>query len=407
MKRQYNYWLISGLCWFVYVTAYFGRINLSIAIPRLHEAFGYSNASLGMIASCFFTAYASGQLINGFIGDIINPRYFVSLGLFSAGLCNVLFGFSQEILFLCIFWSLNGYAQSMLWGPLVRMVSESTPQKHIQKVTLFFASSTIFGYLFSYTLVGKMVLNVSWRMAFIIPGVILMAASVIWFFVLWNYRAGDAGCRKARPGGDGLKGILDFLLRTKLWAVGLIALLNGGLKEGLTLWGPSFFVEYQALSLENALRFMSFVPLMNIAGLLCSSLLNRAFKYQIKYTIIFFLLLTLAFSALLKAGMGINYLIMNIAFFGFLALLLAVNNMLTSFMPLYFKNEGRVSTTAGFLDCSVYIGAAISGPLSGFLADKSGWHGIIDGWIWVCVAALGVSFLSRGERNKHDGRLRE
>ncbi|MDR0589989.1 MAG: MFS transporter, partial [Spirochaetaceae bacterium] len=191
MKRLYNYWLISGLCWFVYVTAYFGRINLSITLPHLHDVLGYSNASLGMIASYFFIAYAVGQLINGFIGDIINPRYIVGLGLFLAGLCNVLFGFSQRIVFLCIFWSLNGYAQSMLWGPMVRMVSESTPQKHLQKIILFFASSTIFGYLFSYTLMGKILVNLNWRMTFIIPGAILIAVSAVWLFVLWDYSAGS------------------------------------------------------------------------------------------------------------------------------------------------------------------------------------------------------------------------
>jgi sugar phosphate permease len=183
-------------------------------------------------------------------------------------------------------------------------------------------------------------------------------------------------------------------LRTKLWVIGLLALLNGSLKEGLTLWGPSFFAKYQSLPLEEVLRLMSFVPLMNLTALMCSGLINRLFKYRIKYTIAFFIILTVAFSLLLKAGMGKDYFIVDAAFFGLLAFLLAVNNMIASFMPLYFRNEHRVSMVAGFLDCSVYLGAAISGPLTGFLADRSGWQGIIDGWLWVCVAAMVISFLS-------------
>jgi OPA family glycerol-3-phosphate transporter-like MFS transporter len=397
IKHSYNFWFISGLCWFAYVTGYFGRINLSIIFPNLHDTLGYSNASLGMIALCFFVAYAIGQLINGFIGDIINPRYFVSLGLFAAGLCNVFFGFSKGIVFLCVFWSLNGYAQSMLWGPMVRMVSEATPQKQLQKITLFFASSTIFGYLFSYTLVGKIAVSLSWRMVFLIPGCILILTSAVWFVIFRNYHAmtgqGPA-LHQAKPRRD-LKDIPNFVLRTRLWAVGLIALLNGSVKEGMTLWGPSFFIDYQSFPLEKALYLMSFVPLMNLVALAGSAFMNRVFNYQTKYTLSFFLFFALVFSVLLRVGMNLNHFVVDFAFFGLFALFLAVNNMITAFIPLYFNKARRVSSVAGFLDFSVYAGAALSSPVTGFVTDTFGWQGIINGWIGICAAALVVSLLSR------------
>jgi OPA family glycerol-3-phosphate transporter-like MFS transporter len=400
IKHPYSFWFISGLCWFAYVTAYFGRINLSIILPNLHDTLGYSNASLGMIALCFFTAYAIGQLINGFIGDIINPRYFVSLGLFAAGLCNVFFGFSKGIVFLCVFWSQNGYAQSMLWGPMVRMVAEATPQRQLQKITLFFASSTIFGYLFSYTLVGKIAVSLNWRMVFLIPGCILILISAVWFVIFRNYHAmtGQEPVPRQAKSWRSLKDIPDFVLRSRLWAVGLIALLNGSVKEGITFWGPSFFIDYQSFPLEKALYLMSFIPLMNMIALAGGAFVNRVFKYQIKYTLSFFLFLALAFSVLLRAGMDFNHFVMDFAFFGLFAMFLAVNNMITSFIPLYFNKERRVSSVAGFLDCSVYAGAALSSPVTGFIADKSGWQGIINGWIGICAVALVISFLSHNYR---------
>ncbi|MDR2608879.1 MAG: MFS transporter [Treponema sp.] len=402
IKDSYGFWFIGGMCWLAYVTAYFGRINLSIILPNLHDTLGYSNISLGMIALCFFVAYAVGQLINGFIGDVIDPRYFVGFGLFAAGLCNVFFGFSKGIVFLCIFWSLNGYAQSMLWGPMVRMVSEATPQKQLQKITLFFASSAIFGYLFSYTLVGKMAVSLSWRMVFLIPGCILILISALWFAIFRNYHAmtgQEPVPRQGEPRRD-LRDIPDFVLRNRLWMIGLIALLNGSVKEGMTLWGPSFFVDYQSLPLEKALYFMSFVPLMNLIALAGSAFMNRVFNYQAKYTISFFLFFTLAFSVLLRVGMNLNHLVVDIAFFGLFALFLAVNNMITAFMPIYFNKERRVSSVAGFLDCSVYAGAALSSPLTGFIMDKSGWKGIINGWIVICAAALLASLLSRNYQKR-------
>jgi sugar phosphate permease len=241
-----------------------------------------------------------------------------------------------------------------------------------------------------------MAVSLNWRMVFLIPGCILILISALWFVILRNYHAvtgrGPAP-RRGEPWRD-LRDIPDFVLRTRLWTVGLIALLNGSVKEGMTLWGPSFFIDYQSLPLEKALYFMSFVPLMNLIALAGSAFMNRVFNYQAKYTLSFFLFFALAFSVLLRAGMNLNHVVVDIAFFGLFALLLAVNNMITAFMPVYFNRERRVSSVAGFLDCSVYAGAALSSPLTGFIRDKSGWQGIINGWIGICAAALLISLLS-------------
>jgi OPA family glycerol-3-phosphate transporter-like MFS transporter len=421
LKKPARFWLINGLCWFAYISAYFGRVNLSIALPYLHDSYGYSNTSLGTIASGFFVAYAAGQLINGFLGDYFNPRTFVSIGLFLAGLSNILFGFSRHFAFLFLFWTINGYVQSMLWGPLIRVVSDSTPPPYLSRATLFFSSSTIFGYLFSYTLVGRITLVLGWKMAFFIPGVILLLAAGVWFV---SYRPSPAAIRQdeseaesgagegsvssansARGAGKagrstkGGAGVLDFFIRTRLWIAALVCMMEGSLKEGLTLWGPTFFSGFQKLPLDKALFLMSLVPLMNCAGLVASGVAYKRFKYQEKHTVVLFMAGAFAFALLLRIASGFNAVLMDAAFFALLAVILAANNILTAFVPLNFKKERRVSTAAGSLDCAVYIGAAASGPLAGFLADTTGWTGIMNGWIGVCViAVLCAAFLRNYKR---------
>jgi OPA family glycerol-3-phosphate transporter-like MFS transporter len=395
-EKPVNFRLIAGLCWFAYISAYFGRVNLSIALPYLHDNYGYSNTSLGTIAASFFVAYAAGQLINGFLGDFFNPRFFVSMGLALAGLSNVLFGLSRHLAFLFLFWALNGYVQSMLWGPLVRVVSESTPAKYLSRAMLFFSSSTIFGYLFSYTLVGRITIILGWKTAFFIPGVILMLGAGIWFV---SYRQlvvrrdenipdvdrADTGRRKK---GSPCSGIFGFFIRTRLWVAALVCMMEGSLKEGLTLWGPTFFSSFQKLPLNRALFLMSLVPLMNCVGLVSGGVVYRRFRRQEKHTVVLFMTAALAFAVLLRMAAGVTFILMDIAFFGLLASIFATNNILTAFMPLNFQKECRVSTVAGSLDCAVYIGAAVSGPLAGLLADTSGWAGIMNSWIGVCGIAV-------------------
>ncbi|MDR2258759.1 MAG: MFS transporter [Treponema sp.] len=403
MKKPGQFLFVSGLCWFAYVTAYFGRINLSIALPYLHERYGYSNMSLGITASGFFVAYAAGQLINGFLGDFFNPRLFVSAGLFFAGLSNILFGCSRQLVFLFIFWTCNGYFQSMLWGPMVRITTESTPHTHLQKAAIILSSSTIIGYLLSYTLIGKITLIFGWKTAFYIPGGILIAVAVLWFYLLPRFFTTAADTAAVSAGERTLKkngGILGFFIGTQLWVVALVCVFQGSIKEGLTLWGPTFFSESRSLPLDQVLYIMSLVPLMNLLAVVFCGVVYRIFHYHEKSTLLFFLSLAVLFTVILRIGGSVNMMLMNLAFCGLFAAVFAANNILTAFMPLNFRKKGRVSTVAGILDCAVYIGAAFSGPLVGLLAGQFGWNGVMEGWIVVAVLALVTAFLSRDYKKR-------
>jgi OPA family glycerol-3-phosphate transporter-like MFS transporter len=386
-KRPRYFWLTCFFCWVAYVTAYFGRINLSIGLPYLQEAHGLSKTSLGIVAGGFFTAYAAGQFINGVLGDRFNPRYFVGLGLCCAGLSNVLFSTSHQPWVMFCFWTMNGYFQSMLWGPLMRVIVEVTPNKYLHGATLAFSSSTVLGYFFSYTLVGKMAIRLGWKAAFYIPGAILLIAAMAWVLLLRRYSGGEEASKES--GGKAPGGFIPFIIKSGLWLFALTAVLQGSIKESLILWGPAFFSESRSLSIDKALFIMSFVPVMNIAALGANGFVHKCFGRREKHTIVFFLITALLSVFLLRINMSGSLIAMVAAVSVLSASLFAVNNTLTAFVPLNFQKERRVSAAAGILDCAVYIGAAISGPLSGFLADSSGWSGVVNSWIVIsCVAIL-------------------
>jgi OPA family glycerol-3-phosphate transporter-like MFS transporter len=369
----------------------------------------------------FFGAYAAGQLINGVLGDRFNLRYFISIGLFFAGISNILFGITHNLNAMILFWTINGYFQSMLWGPLVRIISDSTPKNHLQKAILLLSSSTIIGYLFSYIVVGRIAIAVGWKMSFFIPGILLIIMAGIWFWKFRFYRypqepsfrrgrsaKREVPLRKAAikkiPKEERLyssENVLRFLIRTRLWVTALVCVLQGSIKEGLILWGPAFFSESLSLPMGRILFIMALVPLMNFAGLLFGALVNKLFRFQEKYTILFFLSVALFFLILMAASKG-NFIMVILVFCCILGPFFAVNNILVAFVPLNFQREDRISSTAGFLDCAIYIGAAISSPLAGMLADQFGWNGVIKGWIGVCVAAIILAAVSRNYSKKRN-----
>ncbi|GHV66771.1 regulatory protein UhpC [Spirochaetia bacterium] len=381
------------LCWVVYAGAYFGRVNLSIALPSLSAAGTYSRVSLGLMASGFFAAYAAGQLINGALGDRLSPRWFVTAGLAVAGLSNILFGLSGSLPVMVFLWALNGYAQSMLWGPLIRLVSERSPPEHLHKGIVFLSTSPIIGYFLSYAVVGRISLFAGIKAVFFIPGIFLILIAGLWFLSL-RQSGPRSNSRKITGPKTRREGLFPFILRTRLWAAALICIMGGIVKEGLVLWGPNLLSESQSLPMEQVLFIMSLTPLMNLPVLILSGWVHKTFRQKEKYTLLIFSSASLLSVFLLRAVLDQGLVYMGLAFSLIFAALYALNNILTSFVPLNFYQEKRISTVAGFLDCAVYIGAAISGPLSGLMADSGGWKGVTECWIAVVAITIPLCFIS-------------
>ena len=94
-----------------------------------------------------FWAYGIGQLINGYIGDRISGRIFIFFGLVSA-LINIFFGLAPTLVVMVILWMFNGYFQSMLWGPIVRILSRWFHREENTRVSVGISTSMVGGFLY-------------------------------------------------------------------------------------------------------------------------------------------------------------------------------------------------------------------------------------------------------------------
>jgi len=394
--------LIPVLAFFAYITAYLGRINLSITIPYLQNELGYSKTALGILASGFFCTYAIGQLINGVLGDRINVRFFVALGLLVAGIGNIGFALCGTFPLMLLAWAANGYFQSMLWGPLLRAISESVPQKKLYFSMSMMAISPIIGHFLAYVLAGQLSLTAGWETAFLVPGILLIIMAAIWYrTVPKTLRSGiNEDKNRHKPASANIqtagRELIRFIIQSKLYLMLLLGILIGIIKEGLTLWGPVIFIEMYSLEMEKMVLIMSFMPLANLLFILLGGLLIRKFFKNEKYAILMFLLLAILPTVLIWQVNNPAFLLAVISFYGLMASVYTVNNQIVTFLPLNFKESGKVSTAAGTIDSSIYLGAVIAGPLIGTASETFGWNGIFAGILFLCVAALlPVLFLLR------------
>ena len=59
----------------------------------------------------------------------------LAIGLFGAGVSNLLIGVIPVYIAILLFWSVNAYAQSMLWSSVLAAVSYLVPEKHRKSLT--------------------------------------------------------------------------------------------------------------------------------------------------------------------------------------------------------------------------------------------------------------------------------
>ncbi|WP_239618656.1 MFS transporter [Cohnella mopanensis] len=387
-------WIVFGLCWLGYASVYFGRVNLSIALPDIQQAFDFSKSQISLISSIFFWVYAIGKLINGMIGDKVSGRMFVFLGLLLAGVANILFGFTASLMAMVLIWSVNAYVQSGLWGPMSNMLTQWFSYQRKSLIAVALSTSMVAGYVLGWGLSGKISVELGWRAAFWTPGIFIAVFSLAWLLLSKNH-----------PKEIGLKSpnlyanedssfpveklsLRQAIVKTKLWYVALAAIAQSVVKEGIAIWAPIFLMETQHLDLNQTVGFVLFIPLMNFVGILSSGYVNMLFKNNEKLTTITMLFLGMMFALGLMLFGHVN-VIVAMLFLGLCsAAMFGANTIILGVLPMSFSKYGAVSSVSGFLDFCGYMATGAALATTGFFIDHWGWNGVLV--FWMVISALGI-----------------
>lgn len=411
--RQYWQRRVFLLCWAAYAFAYFCRMNLAIALPAIGAELELSKAALGSIGSSFFWAYAIGQLINGYLGDRVSSRWFIGLGLSASALINLCFGFADTLSTMVLLWGLNGFFQSMLWGPIMKALAHWLPDRPIAQTAIRISTSTIAGYYLAWGLSGYLVSRLGWVWAFRAPAVVVMVFAALWLLLMRDTPA-SVGLSIPAPAdttpqqGDQLaprnQPFTRIAARTGLWVLAFVCLAQGVIKEGINLWGPTLLLEIPQRVGSSALLFSLLIPTMNLVGIFLSGWITQLFRGQERPAIA----RLLAACSIAAAGL----VMFQNSLIGSAALLAAAscfvygaNTLLLTVIPLRYQRYGLTSTVAGGLDAAAYLGAAASGILNGWLADSGGWGRVA--LIWCAVGLIAALLVAENHRRLVKQNVRE
>ena len=101
MKNNYSRNSIVALCSAVYFVSYFSRKDFAAVMAGMLSENVIDKSFAGLIGTLMFVFYGVGQLISGYLGDKIKPKYLIYAGLITTAICN-LFMPSAPVVYLAL-----------------------------------------------------------------------------------------------------------------------------------------------------------------------------------------------------------------------------------------------------------------------------------------------------------------
>lgn len=391
---------ILVLCWATYLVAYLCRLNFASALMKISNGLAIEPQIIGIIPSIYFIVYAVGQLLNGFIGDRVNPYSYIGTALAITAGANLFISFSNSFVMILIFWGLNGFSQSMFWGSLLRLLSWNFDKNYHKTVATSMSLSSITATILSWSVLGTVLTNSPWEHYFLIPSLIAMVFLSLWLVLSKRYATNRVSDKPVKA--VSVKDTVQILVKEKLFFICLLCFCMGFIKEGLAVWAPTIFMQSLGLGSEQSLWYLMSVPIANLAGLFIVRKVLSRLRDDNRKTMLVMLALMGA-SAVMLLVLGVAFPAFNILF---IAMITALANgaiwIVISLLPLSFSSRGLVSTIVGLFDFSIYMGASLASVILGVLLALFGWVSIPLVWvifsltaILLCLGKAGASLISR------------
>ena len=365
----------------VYFTSYVTRLNLSAIVQEVINSTGYSKTSFSFVLVALSITYGVGQVVNGIIGDKVKPQLVILIGLTFATITNFIFPFfSFSITILTILWAINGFAQAMMWPPLVRIMVNTFDEETYNKVVIKVINSAYVGTILIY-LVSPLIISIlNWKFVFFFSSICGVLALIIWSI---TYNKINITSKEEKEINKSFSFPKEALFPIAFIIVAII--LQGMLREGITTWTPSYLVEIFNYSEETSIFFTVALAILSIVATLIIGYIYRKFiNNEVMLAACVFSL-----GVILLFVLYFTYDLNSILSISLIAIIMGcihgVNLCLISFVPKRFKKYGNISTISGVINSFTYVGAALSTYGIALLIENTGWEFTILSWLIIAL----------------------
>lgn len=177
-------WVVFATVLFAYFLIVSQRTAPGLITDQLMKDFGISAATIGLLASIQFLAYAGLQIPIGILSDRFGPNYFLIVGTILNGLGTLIYSQASNAAVLFIARLLVGMGDAAIWVNLVLILSQWFKVKEFIGLLGVAGMSGSLGFLMATVPFSAWIAASGWRVPFAAVGTLLMAVGVALYFVL-------------------------------------------------------------------------------------------------------------------------------------------------------------------------------------------------------------------------------
>ena len=382
MKKKLSVGSLTFLLSLVYFTSYITRKNLGVIITAYEAGTGFANNLIGIALTCLSVTYGIGQVVNGYMGDRTQPQNLITCGLVIVTLMNLLLPLlSFSITLVWVLWAINGFAQAMMWPPIVKILAcDLSDKDYGRSILIVSCASALATVCLSLLSTPIIKLFDSWQAVFFISAGIGVITTIYWFFMKNGCGHFDTSPTMIKSSDKTVKQKLNIpkIALLPLVFIFFAIILQGMLRDGIEPLLPIYLTNALNVNADDAIIITLAPAVLTFVFYYVSLWLYKRF-FENEVTLGGILFGVSAFFAIVLALMFIILKIdvdaidaNNIGFAEIAPIICltlitstmhGVNLMLNTQVPKRFKKYGNVSTFAGVLNACTYIGSAIAFPL--------------------------------------------
>ncbi len=359
-----------------YILYYFIRKSFIFIIPTLSENLKLTNSKIGLLNTILHITYGLSKVINSFIADIINPRYFAATGLLLSGIFNICIAYSTTITTLIIFCCLNGWFQGFGWPTITKQLTHLFIKKERNSWWSICSTSHMIGGAFAAIICTHISNLFNWHTALFLPSILSFFFSI--FIVEYLKKLPNLTItnfyktkNKTLQKNNKIQLFNKQIIYNKvIWLFSINYFFLYIIKTALNDWLILFFIQQKNYSFLTSGTCIFSFEIGGLFGIIITGfLLNIIFKRK-KELLTFYYILLLNFLYFLNMK-AIESLLLYTFILFFIGFFTFSPQMLIGLIMTELTNKKIACTANGFISGWAYLGASSAGYPLGLLIDKS------------------------------------
>jgi len=414
-----------GLNWFMlglmYASYYTCRYNLSVAAPRIMDAYGFSNAQYGAISTARNWAYAFGQFWNGLLTDRLGGKQAMALGAALTIILNVLFGMvsfvgaGSVLALFVIIRGCDGYAQAFGAPGMIKVNTAWFNKAERGRFAGIFGLMIQLGQITIFTLGPLLLAGVSiplifvtltipeddWRWLFWIPPIVCGIVAILMYLIVRN-NPEDAGYTiqhaKSEDHSDGdheekipLSVVFKTIAKKKMvWVTAMAYFCTGVVRTAQYDWWTIYFAREWNLDIKISTLLIitgALLPITAAVGSIGSGFISDLFfkgarapvamgLYGLETAVILASALLLTNPATASAPLAVLMLLLISLTCN------STHSILGTAAAMDLGGRKMAGFAAGVIDSFQYIGGGLAGIGLGKLIDHAVANWAIGAWFY-------------------------